>query len=320
MKSTPHLALGIVVLLLVIAGGAYVLFAPKAAAPSVSTASSQTNVTYLCQGGSSITATYTVASTSTAPSALSATQPGSVALVLSDGRSFTLPQVQSGSGIRYEKNVAIGQDVAFVSKGDNAMLIENGLTTYADCVANASAPSTTSTTAQGMNSFTDQGKTFTFNYPSTVTISGGEAGYTTDWMVNATTSGMLLAKGTLPKSFESGTNFDDATFTVGTSADPSAVAECLTWNIGNNGSQKQNVTINGVTYAKFVASDAGAGNLYQTTSYRTVRNNQCYAIEYTIHSSQLGNYPASMGIKAFDQNKVTAVFERMMQSFKFLTS
>jgi hypothetical protein len=79
------------------------------------------------------------------------------------------------------------------------------------------------------------------------------------------------------------------------------------------------VTINGVTYERVVTSDAGAGNLYLTTSYRTVRNNQCYAIEYTIHSSQLGNYPPSMGITAFDQNKVTAVFEGMVQSFKFIS-
>ena len=78
------------------------------------------------------------------------------------------------------------------------------------------------------------------------------------------------------------------------------------------------VTINGVQYTKLVSSDPGAGNIYDTTSYRTVRNGQCYAIEYTIHSSQIGNYDPSMGIKAFDSTAVTAMMESMVQSFKFL--
>jgi membrane-bound inhibitor of C-type lysozyme len=309
-KPTPHIAIIVIVVLLIIAGGIYFyVTAGKAVAPTTatSTAMAQSVVNYLCDKGT-INATYFIPADTTAT--------GTVALVLSDGRSLTLPQTISGSGIRYETGAGTAQDIVFSSEGDNAFLTENGSITYNNCVANSSSAS--STNSSGTQSFTDQGKTFTFVYPSLFKISGGGVGYSMDWMVNATTSGMLLVKATLPNSFEPKTNFADATLTVGTSADPTALVECMTYADGGNGVQKSKVTINGVTYEKFVTSDAGAGNFYQTTSYRTLRNSQCYAIEYTIHSSNIDNYPPSAGIKAFDQAKVQSALESIVQSFAFL--
>jgi membrane-bound inhibitor of C-type lysozyme len=315
MKNTPLLAVGIIVILLIVAGAVYFVATPHATAPTSPTATStaasttgstpqnQNTALYTCDAGKTITANF-----------LNSTLPASsVMLVLSDGRSFSLPQVMSGSGIRYEEGAGTSKDIQFSSEGDNAFLSENGTITYNNCVAG------TTTTSGTAKSFTDQGKTFTFTYPSAFAISGGGVGYSTDWMVNATTSGLLLVKATLPSSFEPKTNFADATFTVGTSPDPTAVAECLTVaESGGSAPQKSTVTINGVPYAKFITNDAGAGNLYETTSYRTVRNNQCYAIEYTIHSSQLANYPPSAGISAFDQARVVSALESIVQSFKFL--
>lgn len=74
-------------------------------------------------------------------------------LVLSDGRSFDLDQVMSGSGIRYEKD-----NVVFIGKGSDAMLQEGGATTYENCVANSS----NDTDVNGISKFTDQGKTISF--------------------------------------------------------------------------------------------------------------------------------------------------------------
>ena len=310
-QNTPGLAIGIIIIILLVAGGIYFFAIPRATAPaltatSTSQATSATvnSVSYICDTGS-IQAIY---STPSGSSAL-----GSVALTLSDGRTLNLPQVMSGSGIRYEQGAGTANDVQFSSEGNNAFLMENGKITYNNCVAGTTGPA-----AGGAQTFTDQGKTFSFSYQSPVTVSGGGVGYSTDWMLDATTSGLLLAKATLPGSFEPKTNFADATLTVGTSPDPTAVAECLTYVDGGNGVQKSTVTINGVQYEKFVTNDAGAGNLYMTTSYRTVRNSQCYAIEYTIHSSELGNYPPSAGISAFDESKVQGVMDAMVQSFKFL--
>ena len=306
-KPTPLIAIGIIIVLLIIAGAVYFLMVPKASAPTTtatSTASSQNVVSYSCDTGT-IQAAFEIPAQTTAT--------GSVSLMLSDGRSMTLPQTISGSGIRYETGANTPQDIVFASEGDNAFLSENGKTTYNNCVVNGSTGD-----ASGTQTFTDQGKTFSFSYPSIFKISGGGVGYSTDWMQNATTSGLLLVKATLPSSFEPKTNFANATLTVGTSADPTAISECLTYAAGGNGVKKSSVTINGVAYTKFLTSDAGAGNFYQTTSYRALRNSQCYAVEYTIHSSNIGNYSPDQGITAFDQAKVQNALESIVQSFKFL--
>ncbi|MEJ0054061.1 MAG: MliC family protein [bacterium] len=256
------------------------------------------SVSYSCGGQKGIAAAYASST---------------VALALSDGRSINLPQVPSGSGIRYEGTAEDGSDITFVSKGDNAFLEENGSVTYSDCLAGTSAASASGTL------FTDAGKTFSFEYAPPITVSGGGVGYSTDWMVNATASGLVLAVATLPDSFEPSTNFRGAKLTVGTSADPSAVATCLTYEpTGGPAATTTTSLINGTSYRVLHTSDAGAGNFYETTSYRTVRDNQCYAIEYTIHTTNIGNYSPDQGITAYDQAKVTHLLGDVVQSFRFL--
>jgi membrane-bound inhibitor of C-type lysozyme len=306
MKINPQLGIAIVIIILIIVGAVYFLLVPKSAiSPTMATSTPVTSNTVLfsCDMGS-----FTgVFGSST------------VALTLSDGRSFTLPQTISGSGIRYESTSTPNEDIVLNSEGNDAFITENGKVIYNNCVAGTTASSTgTNMGTSTEKTFTDQGNTFSFTYPSQFNVSGGGVGYSNDWMVNATTSGMVLAKLVIPSSFEPKTNFGDATFTIGTSADLSAVAECTTYaESGGAALVKSQVTINGVTYTKFVTSDAGAGNIYQTTSYRTIRNSQCYAIEYTIHSANIQNYSPDQGITAFDQNKVQSLLEAIVQSLRF---
>lgn len=290
----PYTFLGALLLVLVIvAVGAYAYShrEPSTSGAVISTAS------YLCRDGKTIDATY---------------RADSVTLTLSDTRALVLPHVISGSGIRYEKG-----DIVFTSKGNNAFLEEHGAQTFADCVANGS-PASDAQTANGMKRFSDAAGTFTFMYPPSVTVSGGDGSYTQSWMVNATSSGLVLAKAALGKSFQPNTNFSEATLTVGTSADPSAVSTCLTYNpTGGPKTAPMKQTINGVTYTVFHSNGAGAGNRYDTTSYRTLRNNQCYAVEYTVHSTVLENYPPEQHITAFDAAAVTKVMDGIVQSFQF---
>ena len=229
-----------------------------------------------------------------------------VALSLADGRNLVMPQVISGSGIRYQLG-----DITFWSKGDNAFLTEGDKQTYTNCVAG------TQTTNKGTNTYTDASKTFSFSYPSQFVLSGSDVGYSQDWMEQTTDLGLLLAVVNIPKSLMPGTNFGESKFTVGTSADPDAVKNCLVYTNGNLGA-KEEVTIGNTKFTKITFSDAGAGNFYETTSYRTIRDNQCYAVEYTIHSSNIYNYSPDQGIKEFDKAKVTSILESMAQSFKFL--
>jgi len=282
----------LIIVLIVIIAGVYLLRRPLMPKPDTGNGTaSTTDVAYFCQEGT-IAASYGTAS---------------VNLHLSDGRVLDLPQAMSGSGVRYEKDTAV-----FWSKGNNAFLEEGGKTTFSNCVAG------TQTQSGNNNTFTDASKTFSFAYPNMFSLYGGDGSYAADWRAQTTDLGLLLAAVQVPRSYQPATNFSEAKFTVGTSSDPKAVASCLTEENMNPGAAISTVLINGNTFTKISMSDAGAGNFYDTTSYRAVRNGQCYVVEYTIHSTNIGNYSPDQHISQFDKVKVQGVLENMVQSFKFI--
>jgi hypothetical protein len=165
--------------------------------------------------------------------------------------------------------------------------------------------------------YTDQSNTFTFTVPVDFPIAGNASDSSQDWSMNATTSGTLLAHIVVPQTYEPGTNFGDARFTIGTSVDPLAVASCLTNPFGTGNASSTLVMLGTVPFTKFVWHDAAAGNRYDTTSYRTVRAGQCYAVEYTIHYGAIENYPSG-AVQAFDEAKIQTALEGVVQSFRFL--
>ncbi|MGB7958101.1 MAG: hypothetical protein WCF77_04675 [Minisyncoccia bacterium] len=124
---------------------------------------------------------------------------------------------------------------------------------------------------------------------------------------------------TIPRAFEPQTNFAEATLTVGLSGNAAAVAQCLAMEPMGPPDQlpTSTVTLGGTVFTVFHLSDAGAGNYYETTSYRTVHAGKCWAVEYTIHSSQIGNYPAEYGLQPFDEAKLHDVLDRIAGTFKF---
>ena len=74
---------------------------------------------FACAGAKSIDATF-----------VNAPPPASVKLVLSDGRTLTLPQAMSASGARYANRA---ESLVFWNKGDTAFLQEKGKTTFENC-------------------------------------------------------------------------------------------------------------------------------------------------------------------------------------------
>ena len=229
-----------------------------------------------------------------------------VSLSLKDGRNITLPQTISGSGIRYELGTT-----TFSSKSANAFLTENNIQTYSNCVSG------NQTTNQDINTYTDSSKTFSFSYPNKFILSGGDIGYSQDWTMGSSDLGILLTVVKIPQSFLPKTNFGEAKFTVGTSADPDAIKNCLTQNSGNVGTTSE-VLINSRKFTKIESVDVGAGNYYDTTSYRTLYNDQCYSIEYTIHSTNIFNYSPDQGVKEFNKTDITHILENIVQNFKFI--
>jgi hypothetical protein len=142
---------------------------------------------------------------------------------------------------------------------------------------------------------------------------------TTDWRVDGNgTSGIKSFTLTIPKVFEPQTNFADATLTVGESGNNAAVQNCLAADQTDGPvTATSTALINGISFVVYHSDGAGAGNYYETTSYRTLHAGQCYAVEYTIHSSQIANYPASYNLQPFNEGKLTDVLDRIVGTFRF---
>ena len=93
----------------------------REAASVASPAPKSIRARFVCNGGKSIAATFVNGANSR------------VEIVLSDGRTFTLPQAPSGSGARY---AAANGTVVFWNKGNTAFIEEAGKTTYDGCATN----------------------------------------------------------------------------------------------------------------------------------------------------------------------------------------
>lgn len=155
---------------------------------------------------------------------------------------------------------------------------------------------------------------FTFNYPENLIQK--DYGQKLAWRTNTSVSGENHASILLPQSIQSGTNFGDARFSVGSSSEEVAIEECL---IPTNGERaKGEVTINGVNFKKITLTEVGLGNYYDSTSYRTIHDGKCYVVEYTIHSVNLRNFDPSQNIQEFDTEFVVETLESMVKSFKFI--
>jgi hypothetical protein len=160
---------------------------------------------------------------------------------------------------------------------------------------------------------------FSVAYPIDFPLNGiNSAAPSTDWRLRGNgTPGNLYFTLTIPKVFEPQTNFNDARLTVGSSRNDAALKNCLTPDPTGGPAQATSTTmINGIPFTAFHASDAGAGNYYETTSYRALHAGQCYAVEYTIHSSQIANYPAEYHLQPLDETKLKDVLDRIVGTFQ----
>ncbi|HUX35628.1 MAG TPA: MliC family protein [Candidatus Paceibacterota bacterium] len=88
--------------------------------------------TYSCDGNKTITASFYRGVNVPVPQPGEPPIPGgSVDLKLSDGRSMTLPQTISASGVRYANP---DESFIFWNKGNGAFIMENNVETYSNCV------------------------------------------------------------------------------------------------------------------------------------------------------------------------------------------
>ncbi len=114
------------------------------------------------------------------------------------------------------------------------------------------------------------------------------------------------------------TNFGGAFVTVSVGSDASSVKNCYT-NIGPTGKQTvmaDTTVINGITFYKGNAEDVGAGNIYTTELYRTLRDNRCYELALTVHTGNIANYPAGT-VTEFNKENAYAILRNILSTFNF---
>lgn len=155
---------------------------------------------------------------------------------------------------------------------------------------------------------------FTFKYQKD--LIANDYNETSSWRTNTSLPGDFHVGIIIPRSIQPNTNFSDAKFTIGSSDNPTAVSECL---IQTNGEREKGETeINGTLFKKITLTEGAAGNYYDTTSYRATKDGKCYAVEYTIHSMNLRNYPAEENIQEFNTPFIVEILEDMARSFEFM--
>jgi hypothetical protein len=178
----------------------------------------------------------------------------------------------------------------------------------------------TPTVSNSPKTFTASDGSFSFNYNNAFSVTPGDGTPTADWELNnQTQNGLLLATVLAPKDYMPQTNFGESKLTIGKSADTTAIKNCLVDNSGIK-AIGQPTTVSGYPFTKFTFSDAGAGNFYDTTSYKGIVGGDCYVVEYTIHSTNIGNYDPSQGITQFDKTKIASDMESIVQSFRLVVA
>ena len=295
-QTKPYTVLGVLFTVLLLAGVLFVYSMRRpVAAPVVQTPVN--TVEYACMGSKALTASYF---TGTTTPAVSADQPpipgGSVQLVLSDGRAFTLPQTISASGVRY---ASANDAQVFWNKDRGAFLTEGDTETYSGCIEIApdpgNLPQTYATSSLGFSLRLPQGYTTDTSYIHQVIAQDGIAG----------------VKFTIPSTMAEGTNLSKDTY-VSVETLPQATT-CSADLFFFNEAKALTVTEGGTTYSVATLDDAAAGNRYEETVFALPGTSPCLAVRYFVHYGVFENYPAGR-VTQFNQATLTAQFDAIRRS------
>ncbi len=148
-----------------------------------------------------------------------------------------------------------------------------------------------------------------FSYPDYLSVSTDDK---RPWSALASTKGITHALIVVPGSIQKQTNFQYALFTIGSSVDRSAVHDCLVPK--NTERARGQAFIKGLIFQELTHTSGTDGYYADAVSYRTVKDNTCYAIEYTIHSSNLRNFAPEQMIAEFDTAAMVELLESLAQS------
>jgi hypothetical protein len=163
-------------------------------------------------------------------------------------------------------------------------------------------------TPSNLETYTDNSYNFSIQYPKDDVFSQGS-----QYAFAAQNS---LISINLPESYYPGTNLGEASVIIGVTSTPALVNNCLQPQLENEKVQGVK-NIDNKEFIRFIGEGVGAGNIYDTTSYRLVYNNSCYEIVLLMHSGNIGNYPTG-AVKEFDRLATLEKLNIIAETFKFL--
>jgi hypothetical protein len=148
---------------------------------------------------------------------------------------------------------------------------------------------------------------FSFSYPNSFVQVTATYGNLSNQIIQA-----QLGRTDYPK-----TNFGDADFNVSQEA-AANLAACLKFQYpaAPTPATPPQKEINGTNYYLLKGDDAGAGNFYNSTIYRTFINGNCFELNQTIHTSDIGNYTPGT-VTQVDTVPIQAMLDGILNSFKF---
>ncbi len=295
----------VAICIVVVAGIWYATSGPQPASQVQNTNQPIASVSYACDGGKTIDASYYNGSSTPASSPdMPPTPGGSVAISLSDGRTMTLPQTISADGGRYAN---ADESFIFWSKGNGAFVLENNSQTYGGCIAVAPNPGNL---PQVYENGTEG---FSMRYPAGYKVTG-------DYQYQEMGPGKNIGgvSFTIPSSTASGTNLGSDTYLSVEEIPQTPSAECTADLFLEPGGASGTLNVattteNGVEYSVASSTGAGAGNRYEETVYAIPGTNPCIAVRYFIHYGVLENYPTG-SVQAFDKQGLLDQFNEMRQT------
>lgn len=256
-------------------------------------------VTYICEGGKTINATFYKGEAKISESGEMPILGGSAKISLSDGRDFDLPQTISASGVRYANN---DESFIFWSKGNGALVLENNIEkSYIGCI-------TLAENTEGLTEVYANGTIgFSIRYP---------AGYlkNTSYQYQGLGEGKEIdgVKFIIPSSFAAGTNLSD--FDTGISVEfIPATQNCRAELFLLNSQNAQIAIDNDIEYSFTSMNEGAAGNFYEEMIWAISGTNPCIAVRYLIHSTNIGHYPEGT-VEEFDRINLIEQFDKVRHS------
>jgi len=221
---------------------------------------------------------------------------GRADLILSDGRTISLPQMISASGARYSSE---NETFVFWNKGDTAVITEKGQgDTFANCeveVPGQPARSTFSSNALGV----------TVKYPKSFSL------VETYQYLGFPKKPISGVKFSVPESMATGTNLSIDSG-VAVEQLPRALNCSADIYVVNN-MKAQPLNENGIQYSVATSGDAGAGNFYEEIVYAFTGSKPCTAVRYFIHTTAIANYPEGT-VREYDRDALILEFDRIRAS------